>query len=250
MSSRSGSCWPRECRGSEVYLFWSADSQWAPTTHQIRTVPLEGFSKEGDHSSNKNSLIWSGSVQVPPMVRSLVRTTLTSTALALQMLLWTPWRVGAASILKIVQVTVRPIQSGTPRDKGAAARPPAGRLVNTLGCRKLSGTNRSDLIATTPSGSHSTPVAAVVCSSPQTFPPSRRGYRSASTSSWRSLWPTWPKFSTTAATTTPATRPSTSAPRFWRPSSSRSSKASRPAGETTALDYGKETQRRRSFFPW
>ncbi len=65
----------------------------------------------------------------------------------------------------------------------------------------------------------------------QTFPRWKPVCKSDITTSSQSLWPMWPKSLTTAATTTPTTRPSFSVPRCSKPSLYRSSKVSKRAGK-------------------
>lgn len=80
----------------------------------------------------------------------------------------------------------------------------------------------------------------LVCLSFKTFPQWKPVCKSDITRSSQSSWRTWPKSSTTAATTTPTTRPSSSAPRCSKPSSYRSWKASRPAGRKCCCSCGTE----------
>lgn len=65
----------------------------------------------------------------------------------------------------------------------------------------------------------------------QTFPQWKAVCKSDITTSSPSLWPTWPKSLTTAATTTPMTRPSFSVPRCSKASLYRSLNVSKRAGK-------------------
>lgn len=76
MSRSSESCWPGDDGGPRSVSFKAlahrgrhpGDKESRPLarhTHQIQRVPLKGFWKEDDYSSNKNSLIGSSLCEGP-----------------------------------------------------------------------------------------------------------------------------------------------------------------------------------------